>query len=505
MVQILLLLSVQAERGISCLLTDRDILDVGMPACSTAFSICLGLSSPRRLPRTGLAKRNSVHMSGDLLDLRCLPSVRPHPKSVDAVAQVYLQANSTPYRGACAHYLSASAAAAQDSARAVVASFVRAPRASEIVFAPSTSVAWHLLACGLKPLPGQADEVLIATSCADDCYQAFVNATCNRTISIDCNPDTRTVDFVRIAQNLSTKTKAVVLNLVDEDTGFVHDFSEIIQYIRSAGSSARVILDVRLAVGRIPVTVTELDCDFAVGDSQGVSAAGFLAFIYGRTECLEQICPMYGADESFSEVTLELHSPDHAKKRRRPSLRRSLPGRGSLFGDPAKWMPLPYRLEAGMPLLSSAAAFAGAIEAMRSRVNNTAVAGAQRLAQLLEEELESVDGVSVVGQQGTPADDEHVHDSKPRGRIGIVSFTASDVGAQALARELRRKGIWIDLRRHSARKKALLPPPNTSETLRVSFADIHAEHDVKYLAHALQATCRKLAEETRCQAHLTQT
>lgn len=460
------------------------------------------LSRRTRHSRRHCSTCHPIALAKSPIDFTYPSSAPPHPLSTNAIADVYFSVNSTPYRGACAHFLAAAAAASQDSSRATVASFIKAARASEIVFADSANAAWRILAGGLNGPGNQGDEVLIAASCSETCFRVFSDANPQKVRQIDCEPNTGAVDLSKIVQNLTTRTKAIVLDLVNEESGRVHDLSEVIRFVKASGSIARVIVDVRLAVGRYPIDVESLNCDFAVGDSQGVNSASTIAFLYGKSDCLQHLCPIFGADESFADVVVDLCPEETGKPKRRSSSRRSRSTKSNIYQNPASWTQVPYRLEPGMPLLSAAASFAGAIRAFTACGSDRVTPHEHQLACSLMKRLALFEEIIVIGYPNPELQGQSIGQFHCHPHIGVVGFVVENVDEHVLAGSLERRGFLVDVMRHNDRKKYLLPALNGNQTLRVSFTMEHAIEDVERFVTALEFECEQLLGRPLCLAEV---
>ena len=109
--------------------------------------------------------------------------------------------------------------------------------------------------------------------------------------ALDRGHTIRTVDPTEVLQNIDGDTAVVMLTHVDYRTGRLHDMAAITQAAHDAG--AVVIWDLAHTAGALPVNLTEIGCEFAVGCTYKYlnGGPGAPAFITVRPDLIDSIQP----------------------------------------------------------------------------------------------------------------------------------------------------------------------------------------------------------------------
>lgn len=280
------------------------------------------------------------------------------------------------------HDPGAQASDAVSQTRKAVARFIGA-RESEVVFTKNATEALRTVSFGLQ-LPKDA-KVVVAEG---EHYANLLNWMGQRQpvpVLVRNRPEDGQVDLDHLRSVMQGKIGLVCLGLVNHITGTLLPVEEIISLARSCG--ALVMLDACQAVGRMPIDVTKLDCDFLVFSSVHVYAPPGVGILWGKREGLEQLNFRLGSG----------------------AVRRV--DAGGRFVIPAD---LPQRCESGTKNAPTIAALGRSLEFL-SRLDMKQVAAHDRWigGQLLNM-VSKLSGVRLLGPQD------------PSQRVGLASFTVEE-------------------------------------------------------------------------------
>ena len=361
---------------------------------------------------------------------------------VEAIADYYRTTNANVHRGL--HQLSQEASVAYEEAHDRVAEFIGASGGrQEVVFTKNTTEAVNLVAYawGLNEL-GPGDEVVltemehhaalvtwqqIAKRTGADCH--YVPITDEGRLDMDAaremiTDDTAMVSAVHVSNTLGT------VNPVGELADIAHDHD------------ALVFVDAAQSVPHRPVDVEQLDADFLAFSGHKMAGPTGIGVLYGKRHLLEGMEPyLYGGD-MILKVTFE----------------------------DATWNELPWKFEAGTPVISQGIALAEACDYL----DDLGMANVERheaaLAEYAHDRLTSFDDVEVYGP---PGDD----------RGGLVAFNLDGVHAHDLSSILNDSAVAIRAGDHCT--QPLHDVLGTAASARASFYVYNTREEVDRLVAAI--------------------
>jgi cysteine desulfurase/selenocysteine lyase len=364
---------------------------------------------------------------------------------VDKIAHYYRHTNSNVHRGL--HQLSQEASIAYEEAHDRVADFIGAEGREEIVFTKNATESMNTVAYawGLSEL-GPGDEVVLtemehhATLVTwqqiakkagaevkyirvdDDGYLDMDHA---RELVTD---DTEMVSVVHVSNTLGT------VNPIAELTDLAHDHD------------ALMFADGCQSVPHMPVDVGELDADFYAFSGHKMCGPTGIGVLYGKEHVLNGMQPYLYGGEMIRKVTFE----------------------------DATWNELPWKFEAGTPVIAQGIALAEACDYLDDIGMENVYAHGQHLAEYAYDRLtESFDDIQILG----PAGDD---------RSALVAFNLDAIHAHDTSEILNEFAVAVRAGDHCT--QPLHDKLGTAASARASFYIYNTEKEVDKLVEALEAT-----------------
>lgn len=359
---------------------------------------------------------------------------------IDAVSEFYKKHNANPLRGL--YNLSMRATDAYENARAVVAGFVNAKDASEIVFTRNTSESLNLIArsYGASVLK-EGDEVVI--SCMEHHsnilpWQDVCKATGAKLVWLESD-DEGVISKEEYESKITSKTKIVSIAHVSNVFGITNPVKEIASYAHKTGNGgkgATVVIDGAQSLPHIKADVQEIGADFFAFSAHKLCGPMGIGGLYGRKELLEAMPPFLSGGEMIEYVTRE----------------------GATYAE------VPHKFEAGTVNAGDAVGFAKAIEYISNIGLDAIEENDNHLAKLLYEELSANSHVHIIGNKD------------PSRHSGIITFTIDDVHPHDIASMLDSENIAIRAGHHCA--QPLMQKLGVGSTARASCYFYNTEDEV---------------------------
>ena len=359
---------------------------------------------------------------------------------LDRLVRYYTEENANVRRGA--HALGERATEAYEHARAVLARFVNAASADEIVFVRGTTEAINLVAQTFgRTRVGAGDEVLVT---AMEHHSNIVpwQMLCEQTgASLRVIPitDDGELRAEEIEALVGERTRILALTHVSNVLGTVNPVREIVRLAHARG--VPVLVDGAQAAGHMPIDVQALECDFYAASGHKMFGPMGIGVLYAKRAHLESMPPYQGGGGMIASVAFE----------------------GSRYVEP------PYRFEAGTPNVAGAVGLAAAAELLE-RIGPGAIEAYERdLAAYARAALGRVEGLHLFGAA--------------RHRAGILSFTLDGVHAHDAATVLDREGVAIRAGHHCC--EPLMRRLGVHALARASLALYTTRADIDALVAAL--------------------
>ncbi|WP_239524548.1 bifunctional cysteine desulfurase/selenocysteine lyase SufS [Halogeometricum borinquense] len=324
------------------------------------------------------------------------------PKQVvDAIVEYYYGYNSNVHRGI--HHLSQEASVAYENAHDRVAEFIGASGREEIVFTKNTTEAMNLVAYawGLEELePG--DKVVLTEMehhASLVTWQQIAKKTGASVEYIRVDEDGR-LDMDHAADLIDEDTKMVSVVHISNTLGTVNPVSELADMAHEAGSY--IFVDGAQSVPTRPVDVTDIDADFFAFSGHKMLGPTGIGVLYGKEEILEAMTPYLYGGEMIRRVTY----------------------------DDSTWEDLPWKFEAGTPVIEQGIALHAAIDYLDEIGMENVQAHEERLAAYAYDRLAEFDDIEIYGPPG----DE---------RGGLVAFNLDGVHAHDLSSILNDHAVAV--------------------------------------------------------------
>ena len=328
---------------------------------------------------------------------------------IDAVEGYYRDSNANVHRGV--HTLASEATELYERARARVAAFVDAPAVEGIVFVRNTTEAINLVASSYARELLRPGDRIVLTEMEHHSNLVPWQLAAQRAgleLAFIGTTDQGELDAADLDRLLAPPTKLVSLAHQSNVLGTVNDVRAVTDRAHAAG--AVVLIDAAQSVPHMPVSLRELDVDFAAFSGHKMCGPMGGGVLWARPELLERMPPFLGGGSMIERVRLE----------------------GST------WNAVPHKFEAGTPDVAGAVGLAAACDYLdgigRERIHQHERALTNQIIDLLDE----VGGVTVYGPR----------DADPRG--GAVSFTVEGVHAHDVGTILDRFGVAVRAGHHCA-------------------------------------------------------
>jgi cysteine desulfurase/selenocysteine lyase len=371
------------------------------------------------------------------------------PRPVIEAMQHFLEhSNANVHRGV--HLLAEEATDAYEQARSVVARFLGAASADEVVFVRGTTEGLNLAARVLAaPRLEPGDEILVSrlehhSNLVPWQLVAAERGARLRVAELDARGD---LDLDSFDAALSPRTKIVAMAHVSNALGTVMPIAEVARRAHAAG--AIVVVDGAQAVAHRPVDVSQLGCDAYCFSGHKLYGPMGIGAMWARGELLAEAPPWQGGGSMIRRVSIT----------------------SSTFADP------PQRFEAGTPNVAGAVGLAAAIEWFSALDRNAAWSHERRLLERARAELAAIPGLRLIGE--------------PREREAVCPFVVDGVHPHDLASLLDAEGIAIRAGHHCT--QPLLEVLGLAATARASFAVHSTDEEVDRLVGAVDRARRRFS------------
>jgi cysteine desulfurase / selenocysteine lyase len=363
---------------------------------------------------------------------------------IDAVAEHLARHNANVHRGVYA--LAQEADAAYEGARTRVAAFVGA-EPSTTIFTKNVTEAINLVAYAWgRANVGPGDAVLITA------MEHHANIVPWQMLCKDTGAALRYLDVdasgqlspAQLEQELDRgDVKLVAFTHVSNVLGTINPVAEMTAAIHATGALS--LVDGAQAVPQMPVDVGALGADFYAWTGHKALGPTGIGVLHGRRELLEEMPPFLTGGDMIASVDFE----------------------------GATWNELPYKFEAGTPMVAEAVGLGAAVDYLWTLGMERVRAHERELTGYLLERLATVPGLRVAGP---PQAGE---------RGGLASFTIEGMHPHDIAELADRGGVCIRAGHHCA--QPLMSCLGVAATARASVGVYNTHADVDALIDALHA------------------
>lgn len=366
------------------------------------------------------------------------------PKAViDRITRYYSSENANIHRGV--HHLGELATDAYHGARKIVADFLNAPSAKQVLFTTGTTQSINLVAnsWGRKFLR-EGDEILITAMehHADIVPWQMVAEQTGAELKVVPINDSSELDLDQLDSLLTEQTKMFAFCHVSNSLGTINPAKELIAKAKALG--ATTLLDGAQGAPHLGADVQDLDCDFYCFSGHKIYGPTGIGILYGKSEILEQMPPYQGGGDMIERVTFEK----------------------STFKG------VPERFEAGTPNIAGAAGLGAAIEYVQQFDPADIQAYESKLLEYAIEKLSEINGLTLF--------------TRAKDRAGVASFTLDGIHPHDIATILDRSGVAVRAGNHCT--QPLMKLLGVPATARASFAIYNTMEEVDTLITAILKT-----------------
>jgi len=363
---------------------------------------------------------------------------------IDAVADHLRLHNANVHRGV--YPLAQDADAAFDSARRRIAAFTGAdPRTT--IFTKNVTEAINLVAYAWgRTGVGPGDAVLI-TQMEHHANIVPWQVLCRerraelRYLEVDDNGQ---LSLEQLDAELARgDVRLVAFTHVSNVLGTINPVAEMTARIRAAGAVS--LVDGAQSVPHMPVDVTAVGADFFAWTGHKALGPTGIGVLHGRSELLEEMPPFLTGGDMIASVGLH----------------------------DATWNELPFKFEAGTPMVAEAVGLGAAVDYLANLGMDRVRAHEHALTGYLLERLRDVPGLHVAG----PA--------RAQDRGGLASFTIDGIHPHDIAELSSRHGVCIRAGHHCA--QPLMRCLGVAATARASVGVYNDPSDIDALVNALLA------------------
>ena len=367
---------------------------------------------------------------------------RPLPV-LEAVYRYATHDNGNPHRGA--HRFSIAASEAYDGSKEIVAKFIGAASADEIIYTRNTTESLNLVARSYGETHlHEGDVILIPVSEHHSNlvpWQRVAQKTGASLQYIYIDKETGKFPESELAKIDDPRVKILAFAAVSNVLGIHFDPKPLIS--RAHAHGAVVVVDGAQSVPHRAVDVRDLNCDFLAFSGHKMCALGGIGVLYGKRALLDDMEPFLRGGDMIETVTEE----------------------------ETTFAPLPAKFEAGTQYVEGAVSLAAAIRYL-GNIGFDAISEREKiLITRTLAGLAAIPHIRIIG----PTD--------PTDKEGLVSFTVDDVHPHDVAQILSADGICIRTGHHCA--EPLHRYLGIGASCRASFYFYNTEDEVDYFLEKL--------------------
>ena len=361
---------------------------------------------------------------------------------IDAMDRFYRETNSNVHRSI--HELGERATEQYVAAHERVAEFIGASSMEEIVFTKNCTEALNLVAYskGMRELKA-GDEVVISQMEHHSNFVPWLEVCRITGAKLRIAPLTPegNLDLAAYEALLSRKTRLVAMTAMSNVLGSIVPVQRVSALAHEVG--AKVLIDGAQSVPHARTAVRETGEDFMAFSAHKMLGPTGIGVLYGKKEELLAMEPFLFGGEMISSVT----------------------------NEGAKWNELPWKFEAGTPVIAEAIGLHAAIDHLDALGMDEVAAHERRLVEHAFERLAKVPGLRILGPG-------------PAARGGLVAVEMEGIHAHDVASLLNDDGVAVRAGHHCA--QPLMTTLGVASTARASFYVYTTTQEIDAFAAALE-------------------
>jgi len=360
---------------------------------------------------------------------------------IDRMIRYRTHEHANIHRGV--HYLSATATAAFEAARATVRGFLNAREDREIVITANVTDSINLVAHGYgRAFIGAGDEIII-THLEHHANIVPWQMLCEEKgakLRVAPINDAGEVIMEEFEKLFNPCTRFVSVTHVANALGTINPVREMVAIAHRHG--VPIMIDGAQAVQHMAVDVQALDCDFYAFTGHKVFGPTGVGVLYGKAPLLEKMRPFRGGGDMILSVTFEKTT----------------------------YNAIPYKFEAGTPPIAQAIGLATALEYVKAVGLDRIAAYEGELLGYATEALGAIPGVRIIGTA--------------RDKASVLSFNVGDVHPHDVGSLLNDDGVAVRTGHHCA--QPVMDRFGVPATARASFAFYNTPAEVDQLVASVR-------------------
>ncbi|MEO0262816.1 MAG: cysteine desulfurase [candidate division WOR-3 bacterium] len=358
---------------------------------------------------------------------------------IETIKEFYEDYNSNIHRGV--YSLSLEASKRYEEAHYKVAELINADK-KEIIFTKNATEALNLVAYSYAFYNIKQGDEIVTTIMEHHSnflpWKKIAELKGAKLKFIKLNKKTYELEFDE--KIITEKTKIVALCFVSNFLGIINPVKEIIKIAKEKG--AVVVLDGAQAVPHLPVDVKEIGCDFLAASGHKMLGPSGTGFLWGRKELLEKMEPFIVGGGAIENVKI----------------------------DEVKWASIPWKFEAGTPIIAGGIALGEAAEYLKNIGMENVFEHEKELTNYCIERMKEIEEVEIYGPSLK--------------RVGVIPFNVKGADPHDIAGMLDSEGICVRSGRHCTHP--LLDFLGIESSVRISFYIYNTVEEIDRFMEALK-------------------
>ena len=362
---------------------------------------------------------------------------------IDALVRFYENYNCNVSRGV--YTLAEEATGIYEEGRKTVAKFIGAESCGNIIFTRGTTESINLVASAWSQPNLKAGDRIIVTEMEHHSnlvpWQLAAQSSGVELIFCPITPEGR-LDLEVLEELLTDSVKLLAVTAVSNVLGTANPIAKIVEKVHER--DVPVLVDAAQAVARMPIDVSEWDCDFLAFSGHKVYGPTGIGVLYAKNERLDEMRPYQGGGGMIRQV-----------------------GQQS-----STWADVPQKFEAGTPPVAEVFGLMSALE----YISNVGMLEIKKHEQDLMthtiEKLQEFPDLELYG----PADSTD--------RSGVLSFNLREVHPHDVAQVLDENGIAVRAGHHCT--QILHERLGIAASVRMSFGLYNEVSEIDRLFSALE-------------------
>jgi cysteine desulfurase / selenocysteine lyase len=366
---------------------------------------------------------------------------------IQTVTDFYKRHNSNVHRGL--YGLAQTAEELYEGTRQKLAEFIGARSSDEIILTSNASTAINLVALGYAEKYLREGDVIVTSQMEHHSnFVPWVQLAKQKKLFLYVLPlDAEYhLDFRAVLDSgwPLHKIKLVALTHASNVLGTINPIAEIIASYKSAGITAKLLIDGAQSAPHLPIDVQKLDCDFFAFSSHKMLGPSGVGVLWGRGELLKNIDPVFVGSHMIAQVSK----------------------------DDLSWAEAPAKFEVGTGNIEGVVGLGAAVEYLNKIGMSKLQSQEKELVEYGLKKLTQVEGLTLYGA------------TDPANRLAMFSFGLAGIHPHDIAEILSQNNICVRAGDHCARP--LMRSMNVPGTVRASLYLYNTTQDIDQLVEGIE-------------------